>query len=481
PVLTPLAVDPAHPFPYVSNLAFSIAAMIRDDATGEERFARVKVPTLFPRLYEIPGTAKFVPVEEIIVAQMTTLFPGMTVSRATTFRITRNADLTLEDEDADDLLQAVEMELRRRRFGRAVRLELDARADAEMRHLLMEEHDLTDRDVIEVEGLIDLTCLMQIHSIDRAELKDDPWQPVTAGRLAAAEESDRSIFAVQPQCRVQTIAGGPGPPSASPPRFDRQRGRPRRSGSRHDQGELAGRSRDDRASVRRVTGRNSGGLGGARHLLPAGRGARTQREHQGAIGAGSVLGALAHLPIRQWPRNGATVASHRLGRLDGSQPRSSGGGADSVGSPSPSGLAGPHPAGDAGRGIASLRNGVRWRLGARGAGQFRTPPPAAALRVGLGSADPPHSSAHRFVNFARTVFGHLFRSPGALKGFGIGLVVHLTMWVSGRNSKFILKVDVARDCCAGILIDFIRRKRCSRHLGFMTRGARHWSIRMRGR
>ena len=196
PVLTPLAVDPAHPFPYVSNLAFSIAAMIRDDATGEERFARVKVPTLFPRLYEIPGTAKFVPVEEIIVAQMTTLFPGMTVSRATTFRITRNADLTLEDEDADDLLQAVEMELRRRRFGRAVRLELDARADAEMRHLLMEEHDLTDRDVIEVEGLIDLTCLMQIHSIDRAELKDDPWQPVTAGRLAAAEESDRSIFAV---------------------------------------------------------------------------------------------------------------------------------------------------------------------------------------------------------------------------------------------------------------------------------------------
>jgi polyphosphate kinase len=125
-----------------------------------------------------------------------TLFPGMTVGRATTFRITRNADLTLEDEEADDLLQAVEMELRRRRFGRAVRLEIDRSTDVEMRRLLIEEHDLTDRDVIDVDGLIDLTCLMQIHSIDRPELKDDPWQPVTAGRLAAAEEADRSIFAV---------------------------------------------------------------------------------------------------------------------------------------------------------------------------------------------------------------------------------------------------------------------------------------------
>lgn len=196
PVLTPLAVDPAHPFPYVSNLSFSIAAMIRDEMTGEERFARVKVPTLFPRLYEIPGTTRFIPVEDIIVAQLGTLFPGMTVGPATTFRITRNADLTLEDEEADDLLQAVEMELRRRRFGRAVRLEIDRSTDAEMRRLLIEEHDLSERDVIDVDGLIDLTCLMQIHSIDRPELKDDPWQPVTAGRLAAAEEADRSIFAV---------------------------------------------------------------------------------------------------------------------------------------------------------------------------------------------------------------------------------------------------------------------------------------------
>ena len=196
PVLTPLAVDPAHPFPYVSNLSFSIAAIVRDDVTGEERFARVKVPTLFPRLYEIPGTTRFIPVEDVIIAQLGTLFPGMTVSRTTTFRVTRNADLTLEDEEADDLLQAVELELRRRRFGRAVRLEIDRTVDAEMRRLLMEEHDLSERDVIDVDGHIDLTCLMQIHSIDRPELKDDPWQPVTAGRLAAAEETDRSIFAV---------------------------------------------------------------------------------------------------------------------------------------------------------------------------------------------------------------------------------------------------------------------------------------------
>ncbi|MFM8562858.1 MAG: polyphosphate kinase 1 [Acidimicrobiia bacterium] len=196
PVLTPLAVDPAHPFPYVSNLAFSIAAMIRDEVSGEERFARVKVPTLFPRLYEIPGTTRFIPVEQVIIAQLPTLFPGMSVSHATTFRITRNADLTLEDEEADDLLQAVELELRRRRFGRAVRLEIDGSADPEMRRMLVEEHDLSERDVIDVEGLIDLTSLMQVHSIDRTDLKDDPWQPVTAGRLAAAEETDRSIFAV---------------------------------------------------------------------------------------------------------------------------------------------------------------------------------------------------------------------------------------------------------------------------------------------
>ena len=196
PVLTPLAVDPAHPFPYVSNLALSVATIVRDPSTDEERFARVKVPTLFPRLLALPGGMRFVPVEQVIIQNLETLFPGMKVAHSTTFRITRNADLSLEDEDADDLLQAVELELRRRRFGRAVRLEIDHNVSPEMLALLIEEHDLTELDVTPVNGLVDLTCLWQMHAVDRPDLKDDLWQPVTAGRLAAAEELDRSIFAV---------------------------------------------------------------------------------------------------------------------------------------------------------------------------------------------------------------------------------------------------------------------------------------------
>jgi len=196
PVLTPLAVDPAHPFPYVSNLALSVAAVVRDPETAEERFARVKVPTLFPRLLPLPGGERFVPVEQVIIEFLPTLFPGMEVIDSTTFRITRNADLSLEDEDADDLLVAVEMELRRRRFGRAVRLEVSESVSSAIRDLLVEEHDLTHDDVVTVRGPLDLTCLWQIHGLDRPEIKDDQWPPVTAGRLVVAGESERSIFSV---------------------------------------------------------------------------------------------------------------------------------------------------------------------------------------------------------------------------------------------------------------------------------------------
>lgn len=196
PVLTPLAVDPAHPFPYLSNLALSLAVNVIDPVSGEERFARIKVPTVFPRLVALPNSDRFVPVEEVIEAHLHTLFPGMSIGDVAVFRITRNADLDLEDEDADDLLQAVELELRRRRFGRAVRLEVEAGAPKAMVELLMEELDLGADDVFSVDGLLDLGCLMQLHAIDRPDLKDDQWLPVTAGRLAAAEEADRSIFSV---------------------------------------------------------------------------------------------------------------------------------------------------------------------------------------------------------------------------------------------------------------------------------------------
>ncbi len=196
PVLTPLAVDPAHPFPYISSLALSLAAMVSDPETGERRFARVKVPNVFPRLMALADGHRFVPVEQVIAAHMHLLYAGMVVEECAAFRVTRNADLTLEDEDADDLLAAVELELRRRRFGRAVRLEVQAGTSVEMVELLIRELDLEPADVSYHAAMLDLTCVLQLAGLDRPELKDTPWPPVTAGRIAAADEAERSIFSV---------------------------------------------------------------------------------------------------------------------------------------------------------------------------------------------------------------------------------------------------------------------------------------------
>ena len=146
PVLTPLAVDPSHPFPYISNLALSIAAMVADPdpEADDRRFARVKVPTVFPRLVEV-DESRFIPVEDVMLAHLHTLFAGMVIEEAATFRVTRNADLTLEDEEAEDLLEALEMELRRRRFNKAVRLEVSESMSDEMLDLLMSELELSGR------------------------------------------------------------------------------------------------------------------------------------------------------------------------------------------------------------------------------------------------------------------------------------------------------------------------------------------------
>ena len=196
PVLTPLAVDPAHPFPYISNLALSLAAMVRDPVTGERRFARVKVPTVFPRFVAMADGQRFLPVEQLIAAHLGSLFVGMVVEQWVAFRVTRNADLTLEDEDADDLLALVELELRRRRFGRAVRLEVHADTTDETLELLVRELDLEPGDVSRHRALLDLTCLWQLHGLKRPDLKDEPWPAVVPGRLAAANEADRSMFSV---------------------------------------------------------------------------------------------------------------------------------------------------------------------------------------------------------------------------------------------------------------------------------------------
>ena len=126
PVLTPLAVDPGHPFPYISNLSLNLAVIVRDTDADVRRFARVKVPSLLPRFVVLPDGERYVPLEQVMAAHLDQLFPGMEIEQHHAFRVTRNTDLTLEEEEADDLLAMVEVELRRRRFGRAVRLEIDA-------------------------------------------------------------------------------------------------------------------------------------------------------------------------------------------------------------------------------------------------------------------------------------------------------------------------------------------------------------------
>ncbi len=195
PVLTPLAVDPGHPFPYISDLALSIAAHVADPVTAERRFVRLKVPDVFPRLIPL-GDGRFVPAEEVIGASLHTLFVGMVVEEWAVFRVTRNADLTLEEDEADDLLEAVELELRKRRFNKAIRLEVEEQIGDELLELLIRELELDPRNVSRHRAMLDLSCLWQLHALDRPELKDKAWMPVTAGRLFLAEGTDRSIFSV---------------------------------------------------------------------------------------------------------------------------------------------------------------------------------------------------------------------------------------------------------------------------------------------
>ena len=196
PILTPLVVDPAHPFPYVSGLALSIAVMLRDPESGEERFARLKVPPLLPRLLKLENTQHFIPVEDVIIAHLPSLFEGMEVQSATTFRVSRDADLDVDDEEAEDLLEAVEAELRRRRFGRAVRLEVRDSIDETVLQLLIDEFEVEEHDVYQFNLPLDLTSLFTISALPVPVLRDTPWPAVTAGRLAAAKEQDRSIFSV---------------------------------------------------------------------------------------------------------------------------------------------------------------------------------------------------------------------------------------------------------------------------------------------
>ncbi len=197
PVLTPLAVDPGHPFPYISDLSLNLAVVVNDPVTGEHRFARVKVPNLLPRFVVMPDGERFIPLEQVIASHLDVLFPGMEPGTHYAFRVTRNADLTVEEEEADDLLETIELELRRRRFGRAVRLEIDADASKEILDLLTEELDLDETDIYTFTGPLDLGGLFGLMSLDRPDLKDEPWVPMTQPRLASSDPDDPvDIFSV---------------------------------------------------------------------------------------------------------------------------------------------------------------------------------------------------------------------------------------------------------------------------------------------
>jgi polyphosphate kinase len=179
PVLTPLAVDPAHPFPYISTLSLNLAVVVRDPDTGEQRFARVKVPPLLPRFVVMPDGERFVPLEQVIAAHLGELFPGMEVLAHHPFRVTRDADFELADED-EDLLEAIESVLSlRKRSGHVVRLEVDTKITGEVLELLVRELELSEQDVNVIDGPLDLSGLWALHGLDRPELKDEPWQPQT--------------------------------------------------------------------------------------------------------------------------------------------------------------------------------------------------------------------------------------------------------------------------------------------------------------
>jgi len=200
PVLTPLAVDPAHPFPYISGLSLNLAVILRNPVTGKEHFARVKVPPLLPRLISVGAgqvdRARFVPLEDVIAVHLDQLFPGMEVLQHHTFRVTRNEDLEVEEDDAENLLQALEKELLRRRFGPPVRLEIAQDVDPHVRDMLVRELGVSEAEVYELPEPLDLRGLNVIADLDAPDLHYPKFVPTTHRHLAEVESAKPSdVFA----------------------------------------------------------------------------------------------------------------------------------------------------------------------------------------------------------------------------------------------------------------------------------------------
>lgn len=197
PILTPLAVDPAHPFPYISGLSLNIAVMVKHPNDESKLFARIKVPPTLPRFVRVNGSStgvKFVTLEEVIGEHLGSLFEGMQVLEHHNFRVTRNEDLDVDEDEAENLLQALEAELARRKFGPAVRLEVSKTIDPVVLELLKEELDIEDEDVYKLEGPLDLTGLSDIASMRRTELHYPSHNRVTNRYLKAAVDEEKSVF-----------------------------------------------------------------------------------------------------------------------------------------------------------------------------------------------------------------------------------------------------------------------------------------------
>src|SRR5512132_3498110 len=194
PVLTPLAVGPGRPFPYISNLSLSIGVFVRDPVSDVETFARVKVPKeVLPRFVPI-GDDTFIPLESLIARHLDDLFPGMEILRHDFFRVTRDADFTVSDE-ADDLLRAVEDELRRRRFGEVVRVEVASTMDPAMRGYLIEQLAIDETEVVDVDGLLDMNDLMSLYEVDgHRDLRYDPWTPEVPPAFAETDHGDIDVL-----------------------------------------------------------------------------------------------------------------------------------------------------------------------------------------------------------------------------------------------------------------------------------------------
>ncbi|MBJ7348962.1 MAG: polyphosphate kinase, partial [Thermoleophilaceae bacterium] len=200
PVLTPLAVGLGRPFPYISNLSLSLAVLLREPNSDQTTFARVKVPKeMLPRFVPVGSTGLLVPLEQVIADNLQLLFPGTEIISCAPFRVTRDADFTVSDE-ADDLVKAVEQELRRRRFGEVVRLDIGVGMDPEVRRELVEALEIEERDVYETSGLFDLKDLWQIVGMPgHSELRDEPWTTVTHPRLSDSEGEPLPVMAAMRQ------------------------------------------------------------------------------------------------------------------------------------------------------------------------------------------------------------------------------------------------------------------------------------------